>query len=125
LPLTHLLHQPQWLRQLPQHLLLLRNIRKLRPSLSKARQLSLPRKPKLLRSNPHRLTAIVINGENPSDVVVDDEDVYVAYRRRDIEKDLTVYKPDDALPNDIEWKLFLARQVALIKYREVHGQERA
>jgi hypothetical protein len=58
-------------------------------------------------------------------VLVDDEDVYVGYRRPEVSKDLKVYEPDEDLPEDIKWKLFLARQVALMKYREIHGQERA
>jgi hypothetical protein len=36
-----------------------------------------------------------------------------------------VFGPDDEeLPEDIRWKLFLARQAALAKYREVYGQEK-
>ena len=37
----------------------------------------------------------------------------------------SAYLVSEDLPKDIRWKLFLARQVALAKYREVHGQERA
>ena len=37
-----------------------------------------------------------------------------AYRRRDLNK----IEHDDALPEHIRWKLFLARQMALLKYRE-------
>ena len=32
---------------------------------------------------------------------------------------------DDVISERIRWRLFLARQAALLKYREVHGQERA
>jgi len=81
------------------------------------------KKPKLLRSNPHRFTSIRFQGVDPSEAI-DDEDVYIAYRRPEIEKDFKVYGPDDELPKDILWKLFLARQVAMLKYREVSGQER-
>ena len=62
---------------------------------------------------------------NDDGFLVDDEDVLVGYRRQEIVKDTKIYEPDEDLPKDIEWKLFLARQAALLKYREVHGQERA
>jgi len=62
---------------------------------------------------------------NDNGFLVDDEDVLVGYRRQEIIKDTKIYEPDEDLPKDIEWKLFLARQLALLKYREVHGQERA
>ena len=80
-------------------------------------------KPKLLRSNPTR-KALLLQG-NDDGFLIDDEDVLVANRRQEVIKDVKVYAPDEDLPKDIEWKLFLARQLALLKYREVHGQERA
>ena len=76
------------------------------------------KKPKLLRSNPHRFTSIKLEGRSPGDVLVDDEDVYVGYRRPELVRDVKVYDADDDLPEDIKWKLFLARQAALAKYRE-------
>jgi hypothetical protein len=83
------------------------------------------KKPKLLRSNPTR-KSLILSGVDPSDLDgIDDEDIYVSYRRPDLVKDVKVYEPDEELPKDIQWKLFLARQVALAKYRELHGQERA
>ena len=91
--------------------------------MSLLRQRHLYPKPKLLRSNPTR-KALLLQG-NDDGFLVDDEDVLVGYRRQQIVKDTKIYAPDEDLPKDIEWKLFLARQVALLKYREVHGQERA
>ena len=76
------------------------------------------RKPKLLRSNPLRLS-LIRGGVDPSCVPVDDEDVYVGFRRPslvDQAKD-----NDEPLPEHIQWKLFLIRQLALAKYRETHG----
>ena len=80
-------------------------------------------KPKLLRSNPTR-KALLLQG-NDDGFLIDDEDTLVANRRQEIVKDVKIYAPDEDLPKEIEWKLFLARQLALLKYREVHGQERA
>jgi hypothetical protein len=82
------------------------------------------KKPKLLRSNPLR-KSLIISGIDPSDIDgITDEDVYVSYRRPELVKN-KLYETDDELPEDIQWKLFLARQVTMMKYREVHGQERA
>lgn len=66
-------------------------------------------------------------GIDPSQLdLIDDEDIFLArYRRPEIVKSKKIYSPDEDLPEDVEWKLFLARQQALLKYREFHGQERA
>jgi hypothetical protein len=80
------------------------------------------KKPKLLRSNPLR-KSLLAGGSDPG--LIDDEDVYVGYRRPQLVSHAKIYSPDDELPTDIEWKLFLARQVALLKYREVHEKKRA
>lgn len=83
------------------------------------------KKPKLLRSNPLR-KSLIISGVDPSDLDgIDDEDVYVSYRRPELVKSQRIYAPDEELPEDIKWKLFLARQAAMMKYREIHGQEGA
>ena len=82
------------------------------------------KKPKLLRSNPLR-KSLIISGVDPSDLDgITDEDIYVNYRRPELVKSEKIYEQDDELPEDIAWKLFLARQVAILKYREVHGQEK-
>jgi hypothetical protein len=82
------------------------------------------KKPKLLRSNPFR-KSLILGGLDPSSIEIDDEDVYVAYRRPELVKHQKVYNPDEELPKNIQWRLFLARQLAMAKYREVNGQERA
>ena len=79
------------------------------------------KKPKLLRSNPLRLS-LIRGGVDPACVSVDDEDVYIGYRRPDLVK--VPYQPkddDEPLPEDIQWRLFLARQMAMMKYRETRG----
>jgi hypothetical protein len=47
--------------------------------------------------------------------------VYVGYRRPGLIPDKEFYAPDEELPEHIQWKLFLARQLALMKYRETRG----
>lgn len=76
------------------------------------------KKPKLLRSNPLR-KSLILSGIDPSDLDgINDEDVYVGYRRIGLVKDQKIYLPNDELPKDIKWKLFLIRQAALIKARQ-------
>ena len=91
--------------------------------MSLLRQRHLYPKPKLLRSNPTRKSLLLRGNDNG--FLIDDEDVLVGYCRQCLIKDTKIYAPDEDLPKDIEWKLFLARQVALLKYREVHDKKRA
>jgi hypothetical protein len=77
------------------------------------------KKPKLLRSNPLR-KSLLLEG-NDFGFLIDDEDIHVGYRRSEVVKDVKVQDADDDLPDDIKWKLFLIRQLALIKYQEVWG----
>ena len=45
------------------------------------------------------------------------EDLQTGYRRRD----LTKIEHPEGLSEKVRWKLFLARQLALMKFRELHG----
>ena len=78
---------------------------------------SSPRVPKfkILRGNPHRVTHIII--DDWDDDFVDDEGIITPYRRRDLTK---IEHPDD-LPHHVRWRLFLARQLALLKFRAKFG----
>jgi hypothetical protein len=67
----------------------------------------------LLRSNPFRLSKIMDNPDE--DIFVDDDGLISARRRRDITK---IEHPDGISPH-ARWRLFLARQLALLKYREI------
>ncbi len=75
-----------------------------------------PRIPKfkVLRSNPHRYAKIVIDDV---DYEVDDEGLMSPYRREDLNK----IQHEDGLSDYVRWRLFLARQLALLKYRAVHS----
>jgi hypothetical protein len=76
-----------------------------------------PRIPKfkLLRGNPHRITHLVL--DNWDDDFVDDEDIITSYRRRDLNK----IEHEDGISDNVRWRLFLARQLALLKHRESHN----
>ena len=76
------------------------------------------KKVKLLRSNPHRFTAIRLANLNPADVV-DDEDLIPQKRYRSkLEEEI-----DDDISDYAKTRLFLARILALRKYLEVHGDQ--
>ena len=75
-------------------------------------------KNKLFRSNPHRLTHYALI-DDQDDIVIADDDLATGYRRRDLVK---VEQHEDApLPENIRWKLFLARQAALLAYRNKYN----
>ena len=72
-------------------------------------------KPKVFRSNPHRLSHFVDDPD--TDIFVQDDDLATSYRRRDLNK----IEHEDGISDKVRWKLFLARQLALLKYKQVHG----
>lgn len=75
-------------------------------------------KPKLFRSNPFRKSFFInVTLEDDDDIFIQDEDLATAYRRKDIDH-IKKLKPNDDLPEHIRWRLFLARQLALLKYKE-------
>jgi len=87
--------------------------------LTKAQTLrKLTRKPKLLRSNPYRVPFSL--DDNDDDLGLDDDSLQTGYRRPQIVKDKVPDKDDD-ISDEIKWRLFLARQLALLKYQEKWG----
>lgn len=73
-------------------------------------------KPKLFRNNPYRKTHFLLIDDD-NDIDIQDEDLATGRRRRD----LTKIEHPDGISEQMRWKLFLARQLALMKYREIHG----
>ncbi len=70
--------------------------------------------PSLLRSNPIR---VVVLDLDDSEVEVELEDyIHRGYSRPKVQDDNE--DDPDYVPEHIRWKLFLARQAALIKYRQ-------
>ena len=77
-------------------------------------------KPKLFRSNPHRVAHFALI-DDQDDIFVGDDDLATGYRRRDLGK---IEQQEEApLPEHIRWRLFLARQMALLKHRETFGEK--
>ncbi len=88
-------------------------------------RVSVPRiqKPKIFRSNPHRSVHYALNAGQSDDIGIDDDDKITGYRREDLQRIQTesTSKNPEGLSEDIQWKLFLARQLAILKYKEIHG----
>ena len=82
----------------------------------------LPRVPrvKLLRSNPHRFTAIRLQGTNPYDAP-DDDYICSGSARRPKVAPLPVDESDEELSDYVQVRLAVARARAMQKYREVHA----
>jgi hypothetical protein len=80
-------------------------------------QLRIP-KPKLLRSNPLR-KSLILGGSDPYNTI-DDEDIITSYRRRDLNKFKT-FDSEDEVSDYVKFRLFLARNLALMKLQEVRG----
>ena len=74
------------------------------------------KKAKLLRSNPHRFVAIRLMGQNPW-MVVDDEDIIPQRKYR-----FKLETDSEELSDHVKFRLWLARQLALKKFVETHGQ---
>jgi hypothetical protein len=73
------------------------------------------KKPKPLRSNPTRYILVHVEG-NEDGYSIDDENIYVGYRRPEVVKDLKDTVADDEdLSDYVKTRLFLARQLALMK----------
>ncbi len=79
-------------------------------------RVSAPRihKPKIFVGNPHKVNLIADDWDGD---FIDVDDVITSYRRRDLVK----IEHEDGISDKVRWRLFLARQLALLKYKEVHG----
>jgi hypothetical protein len=55
--------------------------------------------------------------DDNDDDVVQNDDLATGYRRRD----LTKIEHPDGISERVRWRLFLARQLAMMKYRELHA----
>jgi len=85
-------------------------------TVSEAKPSATIKKPKLLRSNPHRYTAINLQGVHPWDAV-DDEDIMPQRRYR------FKLEPNDSdeLSDYVKIRLLIARAKALKKFVEVQS----
>jgi hypothetical protein len=71
-------------------------------------------KPKLFSGNPRKATILADDWDYGT---IEVDDIITSYRREDLGK----LEYTDQLPDNIRWRLFLARQLAMLKYKEVHG----
>jgi hypothetical protein len=79
----------------------------------------LPAKPKLLRSNPYRFTAIRFLESDPW-ATPDDEDMAMGRNRNTVVK-VRNWDPELDISDYARTRLWLARQLAIKKYLETHS----
>ena len=79
-----------------------------------------PLKPRLLRSNPHRF-ALVLQGFDPLEIEIYDDDIYVGYSRRPLNFRFIPVDDDEELSDYVKFRLWFARQMALKRYEEKWG----
>jgi hypothetical protein len=103
----HLLRKKKPSQQ-PQHQLLVSQPIK-RPSLLKATL----KKQSLLRSNPSR--SVLLTYDDYEFEIEFDDSIHRSYSRPRLEE----HDEDNDLPEYIRWRLFLARQLALLHYRKI------
>ena len=60
---------------------------------------------------------VPLGANDDDDIFVQEEDLATGYRRRDLNK----IEHDDGISEHVRWRLFLARQLALLKHRQVFG----
>ena len=65
--------------------------------------------------------ALLSNLDSGDNVCVDDEDLYVGYRKPEVVDKFKLYDDSDDLDDYINFRLWLARQLALAKYYEKWG----
>ena len=70
-------------------------------------------KSKVVNLKVHRYLAI----DDDDSVFVQEEDLATGYRRRDLNK----IEHEDGISDYVRWRLFLARQLAMLKYRETRS----
>ena len=83
-------------------------------------QIAIPNAPvrvkqiRIVKSKVHRAIPF---GMDDSEEIVQGEDIATGYRRRDLNK----IEHPDGISERVRWRLFLARQLALLKYKQIHG----
>jgi hypothetical protein len=78
-----------------------------------------PAKPKLFVGNPTQAYKLAFAIDDDDNDIFDLDDVAPLYRRKDLQSIKTDATDDnpEGLSEDIQWKLFLARQAALARFR--------
>ena len=76
------------------------------------------KKPKLLRSNPYRLSVIRFWGVDSYEILIGDEDILVNSRRI-VGKTV---QDDEELSDYVNLRLLMIRNLAMSKYREIYQQ---
>jgi hypothetical protein len=72
---------------------------------------------RIVKSKVQRAQPFGLNDDDDDDDVVQNDDLAIGYRRRDLIK----IEHPDGISEKVRWRLFLARQLAMMKYRELHA----
>lgn len=81
-------------------------------------------RPKIFRSNPYKLAYYNSRWDDSDNIEIDDDDKITGPRREQygrVKVAPTPADPEGDVTPDIEWRLFLARTAALLRYRDLHG----
>jgi len=79
------------------------------------------KKSKLLRSNPYRISAIKLLGLSSTEVLIEDEDILVNSRRIVLRVENSIHE-DEEVSDYVRLRLLLARETAMLKYREIYDK---
>lgn len=72
---------------------------------------------RIVKSKVQRAQPFGLNDDDDDNIFVQEEDLATGYRRRDLNK----IEHLDGISDKVRWRLFLARQLAMMKYRELHS----
>ena len=81
-------------------------------------------RPKIFRSNPFRVAYFNSHWQENDDIEIDDDNKITGPRRDQygrVKSNPTPDDPEGDITPDIEWRLFLIRQAALIRYRTMYS----
>ena len=70
---------------------------------------------RIVKSKVHRAQPFGL--DDSDDDIVQNDDLATGYRRRDLNK----IEHEDGISEYVRWRLFLARQLAMMKYRSLHS----
>lgn len=78
-----------------------------------SQQRKIPLKPKLLRSNPLRVSKVLLLGYDPLEIEFNDDNIYIGYTRRPDDFKFIPIDYDEELSDYVKFRLWFARMKAI------------